>query len=288
MPDFSTLGLGQKWVSGSTTNSRGTSVTPSATANTKGSYAQLISAASNTVDAAWVLVDFTNGTAHTDYLVDLAIGASGSEQIIANNLFVSGGGGLAQNLVFSYPLLIAVPTGTRIAARCQAGTASAAALHVTLHLMGQGFLPSSALQRLTSYGQNTSDSGGVSIDPGGTANTKPGTWTEITSSTTNPIRLLYAALGLAQNAAPTGATWLFDLGMGANGSEIGIGGSSATTGLISLPFRVGVLTDFLWSPLVVGPLPVSIPAGTRLAARAQCSITDATDRLFDLSLYGLD
>jgi hypothetical protein len=288
MGDYSTLGGGQKWVGGTTVNSRGQSVTPSATANTKGSYAQLLSGAGNTADAACVVLDLTNGSANTDYLVDLAIGAAGSEQIIATNLFMSGGGGLAGNLVYSYILPIAIPTGTRIAARCQAGTASAASLHATLHVMAQGFLPSAPLQRLTAYGPNTADSGGVSVDPGGTANTKPSTWTEITSSTTNPMRMLYAAFGLAQNSAPSTATWLVDLGIGASGSEIGIGGSSATTGLVSLPFRVGVLTDFLWSPLVVGPLAVSIPAGTRLAARAQCSITDATDRLFDVMLYGID
>jgi hypothetical protein len=34
-------------------------------------------------------------------------------------------------------------------------------------------------------------------------------------------------------------------------------------------------------------LPVSIPAGSRIAARAQSSINDATDRLFDLEVIGV-
>jgi hypothetical protein len=33
--------------------------------------------------------------------------------------------------------------------------------------------------------------------------------------------------------------------------------------------------------------PVSIPKGSRVAARAQCSINDATDRLIDITLIGL-
>jgi hypothetical protein len=33
---------------------------------------------------------------------------------------------------------------------------------------------------------------------------------------------------------------------------------------------------------------LDIAAGTRLAARSQCSNTDATDRLFDLAVIGFD
>jgi len=39
-------------------------------------------------------------------------------------------------------------------------------------------------------------------------------------------------------------------------------------------------------PMTVGYFQRKIPAGTRIAARAQCSGTDATDRLFDVLLYG--
>jgi len=40
-------------------------------------------------------------------------------------------------------------------------------------------------------------------------------------------------------------------------------------------------------PPVLGPFPVAIPSGSRIAARAQCNISDATDRLFDVAVYGV-
>jgi hypothetical protein len=47
-------------------------------------------------------------------------------------------------------------------------------------------------------------------------------------------------------------------------------------------------TDYYFTPATFGPLSVQIPANTRLSARCQCSITDATDRLIEVALYGLD
>jgi len=101
---------------------------------------------------------------------------------------------------------------------------------------------------------------------------------------------LWVSVGLASNTAPSNATWMVDIGQGAAGSEIGVGGTSATTGLVDLPFRLAwdaTSTAGAFGPYF-GPLPVSIPAGTRLAARAKCSITDATDRQITVALYGLD
>jgi hypothetical protein len=58
--------------------------------------------------------------------------------------------------------------------------------------------------------------------------------------------------------------------------------------LPNIGFTMQFATNACWSPNTVGPLPVDIPAGTRIAARMQASITDATDRLMDVIVYGID
>jgi hypothetical protein len=49
-------------------------------------------------------------------------------------------------------------------------------------------------------------------------------------------------------------------------------------------FNSGLYNNF--SPDHYGPLPVDIPAGSRISARAQCTGTDATDRLVDVIAHG--
>jgi hypothetical protein len=69
-----------------------------------------------------------------------------------------------------------------------------------------------------------------------------------------------------------------DIGVGSAGSEqvlLGDMDLSASAGSDSI------------GPMAIG-VPVRIPAGTRLAVRAQSNITDATDRLFDAMLLGVD
>jgi hypothetical protein len=147
VPDFSLLGGDQQWLEGSQTNSRGTSVTPGGSPGVEGSYAQLISAASNTVNASGLLVSISVGGL-IRYMVDIAVGAAGSEVIIAPNLYAEGGVGLRQN--FQYFLPISIPAGTRIAARAQStGTAAA---FVLVDLVGKVFSSSAGLQRVTTYG----------------------------------------------------------------------------------------------------------------------------------------
>jgi hypothetical protein len=256
-----------------TSNSRGTTITAGATANTKGSYTQLI--ASTPFDADWIEVEITWGSVPTggEILVDIAVGAAGSEQDMISNLQYCDSSAYS----FSrYLFPIRVSAGTRIAARSQCNTGSAT-IHVKVNLMGSGFISPFPLSRVTTYGANTSDSGGTSIDPGGVANTK-GAYTEIAAATSDPIRGLFLAIGIQANTARTAGTWLVDIAVGAAGSE-----------QIIIP-NLGLVasgdTDLIM-PSTIGILPCSIPAGTRVAVRAQSTITDAADRLFDLIIYGV-
>lgn len=108
----------------STSTSLGTAVTGSATANSKGSYVQLT--ASTTYDLAGIVVgfDMQSNSASYNYLVDISIGASGSEVVIIPNMMVANLGNTYATPDFSPFIPISIPAGTRIAARCQCTTAS--------------------------------------------------------------------------------------------------------------------------------------------------------------------
>lgn len=276
MPDWSILADGQRTenAGANTAVSRGTSVTASATANTKGTYAQLI--ASTAFNANGVLVMLDDQAANIDYLIDLAVGAAASEQIIASNLLASGATGTVA-YGMNYFLPIEIPAGVRLSARCQSGTAVANVVRVSLVLFGQGLNAPSGLSRIDTYGAATADSGGTSIDPGGVANTKS-TYTQIVASTSASMQYLILAFGSQQHGTRTSCSWLVDVAIGAAASEQII--------LPNLALNCSSSPDVV-APQFYGPLPISIPAGTRIAARAQSDLITATVRLFDMIAYGI-
>ena len=259
-----------------TASSTGTSLTASGTANTKGSYVELV--ASTAFNAHGIFVQLNNAAeTFRDYLIDVAVGAAGSEVVIAENLFSGSGDGVPSADGCGYLLPVSIPAGTRLAARCQAAAASNI-IRILVVLLGEGFITPPGLGRVTTYGANTADSGGVQIDPGGTAHTK-GAYSEIIASATNPIRQLTIIIGGQNNNLRTAATWLVDVAIGAAGSE--------TVLIANLMLNCSASVDIV-QPQTFPPLGVNVPAGTRLAARAQCSIIDATDRLIDIFVYGVD
>jgi hypothetical protein len=159
------------------------------------------------------------------------------------------------------------------------GTTGASTLIIVAHLLTtSGFDVQPPLQVVTTYGANTAASGGTALDPGGTINTL-GAYAQVTASTTYPMRGLVMAIGNQLNAAPAAARWLINIAVGVGGSEVVVianiqarSGSSASQG--------GASPIFVW-------FPCNIPAGTRLAVNAQCTINDATDRLLAVVIYGL-
>ena len=165
-----------------------------------------------------------------------------------------------------------IPKGTRIAVRGQSSNASDT-LQIAIHLYAAGLSSPVGLGSCETFGANTADSGGVQIDPGSTANTK-GSWTEIVSSTTNDVRWLAGILGHNGDTS-TGSQWvLYDVAIGAAAAEEII--------IENLPFR-NTSFEAGWGHPFFGP--VDIPAGSRIAVRAQSSENDS-NRYHDIVLYG--
>lgn len=241
------------------------------TINTKlSSYNEVLTATDSPID--YLTVDLQpGGVVNAQALVDIAVGPGGQEHILVSNIGVNSGTGFAAAHI---PLPMTVPAGTRISARYQRSNAS-----LTMRVGVRGFSQGAGIGRshCVTYGATTATSRGTSIDPGGSANTK-GSWVQLSAATTHPIRWMLLHLGNQANSARTDATYVVDIGVGAAASESVI--------VANLMFMIDDAYDEP-VPAYIGPFPVSIPTGSRLAARAACTITDATDRLFDIIAYGI-
>ena len=252
-------------------SSRYTNVYPNSAANTKGNWTQLTASTPCQANGFWLNLGQANQA--RDWLTDIAIGPAGSEKVIISNLLVS-----KSFPVYSLYFPLTLPAGIRIVARTQNTGTGSSYINVGIILNTPGFLPSATLSRCTTYGANEADSGGVSVDSGETAHTK-GAWSEIVASTTYPVKMLFAIPGLRNvNRVNLYQATLFDIGIGAAGSEI-----------VVVPNIYFLNPGYsLFNPPAFGPYMVNIPAGSRLVVRAQHATNNATDRLVDYILYGVD
>lgn len=252
------------------TATRFASVTCNGTANVKGSYTQLIS--STTLASSGIIVHCRGINNSMDFLVDIAVGAAASEQVIIANILVSNPAGGSAQAFFFFPIYI--PSGVRLSARAQSSDAGGQGIDVGAYLVEGGFLARDALGIVETWGADTSDSGGAQMDPGGTVDTK-GAWTQLTASATHGARWLTLGLG-CRNATTPGATqYRVDIGVGAAASEQVI--------VPDVIVRVGDNGSAF-----IGPgfnVPVSIPAGARVAARCMCNDNNATNRPLDVVAY---
>lgn len=270
MPDWSVRGGGQRTADGGAVpaSSRGTAVTSGAV-HTKGAWVTLLAATA--FDAQGLLVHMGDINEVTP-LLDIGLGAAGAEVVLIPNLRRSGRAG-GSSVYFP----VAVPAGTRLSARVQSPGASSA-LYVNVTLFAQGLTPSSPLSRVTSYGEVLSLTSALALDPGGVANTK-GAWVELVGATTSPIRELLVSFAENNQFSSTSCSWLVDFGLGAAGAEVVL--------LPDIGAVVNTTTDIVL-PTNVGPLPLDLPAGVRLAVRAQCSIIDPADRVLTVLAHGID
>lgn len=245
----------------------------SATPNVKGAYTEIVASTAHDADAVLLVISQSN-TAAISHLIDFAVGAAGSEVVVWPNWLLAGGVRMTTYAV----LPCSIPAGSRISARCQATTASAQVQVRALTLRGGLWAPASG-GTVVALGADTSDSGGQVIDPGATLNTY-GAWSQLSASTAADIVAVRLSLGMRTNAAPaqTALNYYVDLGVGGAGAEVAIVDGLPFTSSTDGSFGAG--GPHIW-------LPCSIPAGSRIAARAKANTTDATDRLFDVVVHAL-
>jgi hypothetical protein len=247
-------------------------INSSASANTKGSYEAV---ATTTFDIDSFIVNFAPNTQLSrDFLCDVSVGAGGSEQIILSNLLYSGSV-LLEYAPYHFPLHI--PSGSVIRARTQCSTGTSAH-ELFFHGFTSSFDGQPACTRVETLGANTADSGGTSIDPGGTTGVL-GTWQQVVATTSFDYRYLIVAFGNQANATRSSMQGDLDIAIGAAASEQ----------LILSGLRYGTTTgDDCINPHVYPTFPVAIKAGSRISARTvNYSINSSPARLIDIVLYGI-
>lgn len=256
-------------VSASSSRATGTA-TADAVAHTKGAWTELVAA--TTQDATMITLTLSTATSVTNTnsstLLDIGIGAAGSEVVLVENLAV---GYRASGDRYDIPVLI--ERGSRIAVRCQSViTAKTVSVAMVLGLLPFGRRPAN---NVLTMGADTATSKGVALPGLGAANTKSA-WVEIEDSVLRPLdALLIGEQGNADAAFDgAGAGALLDIGIGAAGSEQVL--------LANLGYFMSGLEQF--TPHGERNYPVTVPMGSRLAARWQCS---STSNSMDLILYGV-
>lgn len=257
-----------------TATTQGTTLTASGTANTKGSYAELVASTSGAINGFTLNLGGFTIASTADFLLDLAIGAGGSEEVIIPNVLFSVGAGSDLDFYKSTSFPINIPAGSRVSARIQS-TLLSSQISVSLNTIPSFFSSGPLFHSCIELGADTSDSGGLLVDPGSTANTK-GSWVEFTSSLSEDIRGILVLQGQQANATQRVQRVLFDVAVGAGGSEEII--LSEIFARVMADEQVGGMNSFV---------PVSVVVGSRLAIRSQNSDNNATDRLIDYVIYGL-
>lgn len=242
-------------------------LTANASNNVKGSYATCVASAS---EADGLLIAFRGVTATRMHLIDVAFGAAASEVNVLENYLFSSDLGVTQWVY----LPIQVPAGTRISARVQSSTGSTT-FEVNVHAVRGSFYGPPPGGRVVTLGANTADSGGTLVDCGATAFTA-GAYSQLSASTTADISAILVVTGNNLNTSATFINFLLDISVGAGGSEITI---LSQILFVTSGSTFGTLPS-MW-------LPCSIPAGSRVSARASCGTNNATDRQCDVVVYGL-
>ena len=258
MADWPMMGVGRiLCYGGDTGDSYGLDITTGA-ANTKGNWYE--ACASIPSGVCGVCVNLLHG-GYSEYLYDLGIGAEGSETAIIHNMPRQNQSSAAYRLNASFLFPIALPAGERLSLRAQATSASKGCA-ASVILLTSSFLSHQPAGKVFTYGANTADSGGTSIDPGESANTKPVNYTEISSSVDANLSGIIIAVAGNGNGSRSEYGWLLDVAIGSAGNEVNI--------VENYCLNCHQSNDYV-TPAVSFFMPVSIPDGSRLSARAVSS-----------------
>lgn len=242
-------------------------ISVSVSANTKSAWQELTASApkSNTI-----IVSAGHSVINSVQLFDIGIGAGGSEVPLIENLLLHCGSSFRNEMRYEIP--VTIPAGSRISIRGQRDDVSFIGRFAIEFV--QRF-PQMTTGIFSAYGANVSASRGTVIDPGATANAK-GAWTQLSASVQR-IRRLWLAFGTAISTRVSSRVQL-DIGVGAASSE--------TVILPDIVLSDNEEHDGIF-PSVIGPIPINIPLGARLAVRAQSGNNSSPSRQFDIIAYGV-
>jgi len=223
------------------------SCTANTAAHTKGAWSQII--ASTSAQGSWLHVNcsaFNTTATNTASLLDIAIGASGSEVAIISNVAVGG----AASTYFTFP--VQIPSGSRLSARIQSVVTGGKTGTVTLFVVDAGDYAASPTS-VDVIGTSTANSQGTSFTGAS------GTWVQATASTSRAYRAISFVPSTHDSDIATITNSLAEIGVGAAGSEIDFASQRWTSNA----------NEFIGTaqPFPIDPHGRAIPSGSRLAVR---------------------
>jgi hypothetical protein len=221
--------------------------TANTAAHTKGAWQQVI--ASTAAQGSWLHVNcsaFSTNATNTASLLDIAIGASGSEVAIISNVAVGG----AANTYFTFP--VQIPSGSRLSARIQSVVTGGKTGAITLWVVNAGDYSLSPTS-VDVIGTSTATSQGTSFTGAS------GNWVEATASTSQRYRAISFVASTHDSDIATITNSLTEIGVGAAGSEVAFASQRFTS---SAGEFIGTA-----QPFPVDPHGRDIPAGSRLAVK---------------------
>ena len=256
---FGLFGAGPNTSSTPTVSTGNANPTASATLHTKGAWTQMT--ASLATESALLVMNFRElGVANTEtsMLIDIGVGASGSETVIVPDLAIGGaqaGGnnGTAQLCVW---IPVRIASGTRVAIRCQAAIASDGC---SSGFSFFGFAGTNALVPVSVdvLGTSTTTSRGTAMSGAS------GSYVEIVASTSQRYRAIVIVPSVPTNNVTTARVVRYTAAFGAAGAEVDIGSSLAEYNTNE------AVRSFGPSPII--PIGCNIPAGSRLAVKHDIS-----------------
>lgn len=250
----------------------GTSITASASTNTKGSWTSLIDPLNFDVYRLWLGLSDTNTSATIErVLLDIGYGPTGggSEQVIISNLLAGGlqntGSNLGPSRIIDLPIYI--PSGTALRARCQSNIGSNTVRVWAVVWGGPDAPPWKVFTMCDDYGTNTSTSAGTSHTAGNTG--AESAWASLGSTLSRDYEAFF---GLVQNAQTVTTQITYHYELGYSSTTLYEGYASATT------------TECMHGLWPVGPNYAPLPSGTQMQVRGEAS---GTAQAHELALYCL-
>lgn len=243
----------------------------------KGSWAELIASTSQPTSA--LLVTASRASQSTErLLLDIGVGAAGSEIVVAGNLLAMSSVVIPGCAAWRFP--VSIPAGSRISARGLIAI-SGSDWYVSAICIPDALGSFAPAGLIDDIGVDISGVSGTSVTPSSTANTK-GSYSQLAASSSRNYRGFF--LSIVGNSSTSGGTnsiprVTLDIAIGAAGSE-----------KIILPdFQLGTSTNSSYTPYCNWHgkfFPIPIPKGSRIAARSQSNQTNNSGTI-NMILHGV-
>lgn len=225
--------------------------TASATPHTKGTWTEAIASTSADVYGLELNLDNTFVSAtDTASLLDVGVGASGSETVVVPNVQT----GFANRAAATWTFPIFIRAGSRIAIRSQSVVASKTTTVYIRGLADRGL--ASPASYTYSYGADTATSHGTTLTDSGAQSVK-GPWSELAAATDERLAAILISHGNGGDLSLQGTYTAVDVAIGAAGSE----------SVVATNLYVSGQTNESFYPIAYRNVAVDIPAGVRLAVR---------------------